>query len=123
MSAELGGDELLRVTLVAEQCSGSAPAPPAAPAGAPIPPRRHCAGPCRTVADCGGVTDFYLLDEKLTDEERAIRDRLREFCDAEVTPVINGYWERAEFPFELVPEDRRRCRWRAGRSRATAARA
>ena len=50
------------------------------------------------------VTDFYLLDEKLTDEERAIRDRLRAFCAREVTPVINGYWERAEFPFELVPK-------------------
>jgi hypothetical protein len=23
------------------------------------------------------ATDFYLLDERLTDEERAIRDRLR----------------------------------------------
>ena len=50
------------------------------------------------------MTDFYLLDEKLTDEERGIRDRLREFCAAEITPVINGYWERAEFPFELVPK-------------------
>jgi glutaryl-CoA dehydrogenase len=50
------------------------------------------------------VTDFYLLDEKLTAEELAIRDRLREFCAREVTPVINGYWERAEFPFELVPK-------------------
>jgi glutaryl-CoA dehydrogenase len=50
------------------------------------------------------VTDFYLLDEKLTDEERTIRDRLRDFCAKEVTPVINGYWERAEFPFELVPK-------------------
>jgi glutaryl-CoA dehydrogenase len=50
------------------------------------------------------VTDFYLLDEKLTDDERAIRDRLRAFCEREVTPVINGYWERAEFPFELVPK-------------------
>jgi glutaryl-CoA dehydrogenase len=49
-------------------------------------------------------TDFYLLDERLTDEERAIRDRLRAFCDREVTPIINGYWERAEFPFELVPK-------------------
>jgi glutaryl-CoA dehydrogenase len=49
------------------------------------------------------VTDFYLLDEKLTAEERAVRDRLREFCAREVTPVINGYWERAEFPVELVP--------------------
>ena len=50
------------------------------------------------------MTDFYLLDEKLTDDERGVRDRLRAFCAAEVTPIINGYWERAEFPFELVPK-------------------
>jgi glutaryl-CoA dehydrogenase len=50
------------------------------------------------------VSDFYLLDEKLTAEERAVRDRLREFCAREVTPVINEYWERAEFPFALVPK-------------------
>jgi glutaryl-CoA dehydrogenase len=50
------------------------------------------------------ATDFYLLDERLTDKGRAIRDRLRAFCDQEVTPIINGYWERAEFPFELVPK-------------------
>jgi glutaryl-CoA dehydrogenase len=49
-------------------------------------------------------TDFYLVDELLSDEERAIRDRLRAFCDAEVIPVANEYWERAEFPFELVPK-------------------
>lgn len=49
-------------------------------------------------------TDFYLLDELLTPEERAVRDRVRAFVDREVTPVINGYWERAEFPFPLVPK-------------------
>ncbi|MDP9347445.1 MAG: acyl-CoA dehydrogenase family protein [Actinomycetota bacterium] len=48
--------------------------------------------------------DFYLLDERLTGAERGIRDRLRAFCDREVTPIINDYWERAEFPFELVPK-------------------
>ena len=50
------------------------------------------------------VTDYYLLDELFTDEEREIRDRVRAFADAEVIPVINGYWEKAEFPFELVPK-------------------
>jgi glutaryl-CoA dehydrogenase len=50
------------------------------------------------------MSDFYLLDEKLTAEERAVRDGLREFCAREVTPVINEYWERAEFPFALVPK-------------------
>ncbi|KLU10799.1 MULTISPECIES: acyl-CoA dehydrogenase family protein [Kocuria] len=48
--------------------------------------------------------DIYRLDARLTAEERAIRDRVRAFVDAEVRPVINDYWERAEFPFELVPK-------------------
>ena len=49
-------------------------------------------------------TDFYLMDELLTDEERAVRDKVRHFCDSEVIPIINDYWERAEFPFELIPK-------------------
>jgi len=49
-------------------------------------------------------TDFYLMDELLTEEERRIRDKVREFCDNEVIPIINDYWERAEFPFELIPK-------------------
>jgi glutaryl-CoA dehydrogenase len=49
-------------------------------------------------------TDLYLVDELLSDEDRATRDRLRAFCEAEVKPIINGYWEKAEFPFELVPK-------------------
>jgi glutaryl-CoA dehydrogenase len=48
--------------------------------------------------------DYYLLDELLTDEARAVRDRVRAFVDTEVLPVINDYWDRAEFPFELVPK-------------------
>lgn len=50
------------------------------------------------------ASDYYLLDEQLSDEERAIRDRVRAFGRQEVLPVINDYWERAEFPFELVPK-------------------
>jgi glutaryl-CoA dehydrogenase len=48
--------------------------------------------------------DFYLLDELLTDEERDIRDWVRQFCDEEIIPIINPYWERGEFPFELIPK-------------------
>lgn len=48
-------------------------------------------------------TDFFSVDDLLTDDERAIRDRVRAFSDDEVLPVANSYWERAEFPFELVP--------------------
>lgn len=49
-------------------------------------------------------TDFYLMDELLTEEERRIRDKVRAFCDTEVIPIINDYWERAEFPFALIPK-------------------
>lgn len=51
-----------------------------------------------------GSSDLFLTDDLLSDEERAVRDRVRRFCDEEVTPVINGYWERAEFPFPLLPK-------------------
>lgn len=48
--------------------------------------------------------DFYQFDLLLTAEERELRDRVREFMQREVTPIINDYWERAEFPFELIPK-------------------
>jgi glutaryl-CoA dehydrogenase len=48
-------------------------------------------------------TDFFSMDELLTEEDRAIRDRVRAFVDEHVIPVANEYWERAEFPFELLP--------------------
>ena len=48
--------------------------------------------------------DYYLLDELLTDETRAVRDRVRAFVDSDLLPVINDYWDRAEFPWPLVPK-------------------
>ncbi|HEY3108220.1 MAG TPA: acyl-CoA dehydrogenase family protein, partial [Chloroflexota bacterium] len=49
-------------------------------------------------------TDYYQIDDLLTEDERALRERVRTFCDREVLPVINRYWEAAEFPHELVPK-------------------
>src|SRR5579875_2814384 len=57
-----------------------------------------------TAADVEGAlsyVDYYNIDALLTEEERAIRDKVRRFCDREVIPVIDDYWDRAEFPFEL----------------------
>lgn len=48
--------------------------------------------------------DYYDLAGLLTPAEREVQGCVREFCDAEVTPVINGYWDRGEFPFELLPK-------------------
>lgn len=48
-------------------------------------------------------TDFFATDDLLTAEELSIRDRVRAFSDEQLIPVANGYWERGEFPRELVP--------------------
>jgi glutaryl-CoA dehydrogenase len=46
--------------------------------------------------------DFYELRALLSDEERVLVDRVREFMEERVAPIINRCWTRAEFPFELV---------------------
>jgi glutaryl-CoA dehydrogenase len=49
-------------------------------------------------------TDYFLMKEQLTKEEVAILEKVRKFGETEVLPVVNPYWERGEFPFELVPK-------------------
>src|ERR687897_802368 len=49
-------------------------------------------------------TDYFFLDDILTEEERDVRDRVRSFCDKDLIPIINDYWEKEEFPFELLPK-------------------
>jgi glutaryl-CoA dehydrogenase len=46
--------------------------------------------------------DFYAFEELLSDPEREIVARLREFLRAEVAPIVDDCWARAEFPLELV---------------------
>jgi glutaryl-CoA dehydrogenase len=47
-------------------------------------------------------TDYFGLREPFTAQQESYLVRTREFVDAEVLPVINGYWERAEFPWPLI---------------------
>lgn len=49
-------------------------------------------------------SDFLMLDASLSEEDKAIRDRVRDFGEQVVLPVINEYWERAEFPYEILPK-------------------
>lgn len=49
--------------------------------------------------------DFYHLgDEALKDEDRALQLKVRSFLEKEVKPLVNKYWLKAEFPFELIPK-------------------
>jgi glutaryl-CoA dehydrogenase len=47
-------------------------------------------------------TDYFFLKDQLTPVQLDYLRRTRQFVDNEVLPVINGYWERAEFPWPLV---------------------
>ena len=47
-------------------------------------------------------TDYFHIGDQLTAHERDCWRRTRDFVDDEVLPVINGYWERAEFPWPLI---------------------
>ncbi|XP_006429416.2 acyl-coenzyme A oxidase 4, peroxisomal [Citrus clementina] len=49
-------------------------------------------------------SDYYQLDDLLTLEEQAIRMKVREFVEKEVAPIMAGYWEKAEFPFHVIPK-------------------
>lgn len=49
--------------------------------------------------------DFYHLgEEALKDEDRALQLKVRAFLEREVKPLVNKYWLKAEFPFELIPK-------------------
>ncbi|MCY7351253.1 MAG: acyl-CoA dehydrogenase family protein, partial [Cytophagaceae bacterium] len=46
--------------------------------------------------------DFYALDELLTDEQKLVRQTVRDFVEKEISPIIDDYAQRAEFPQHLV---------------------
>lgn len=49
-------------------------------------------------------SDFYEVSDYLNDADRALISRVRAFVENDVTPIINEYWEKADFPYQLVPK-------------------
>ena len=47
--------------------------------------------------------DFYAISTTLSEEDQALVHRVRAFLESEVTPIINHYWTREEFPHQLIP--------------------
>ena len=46
--------------------------------------------------------DYYQLDELLTDEHKLIRDAAREWVKRDVSPIIEEYAQKAEFPNQIL---------------------
>jgi glutaryl-CoA dehydrogenase len=48
--------------------------------------------------------DFYGYEHLLSEEDRALLLRVREFAQREVAPLVDDHWGRGEFPYELIPK-------------------
>jgi len=46
--------------------------------------------------------DYYLLDDLLSDEHKLVRDSARAWVKKEVSPIIEDFAQRAEFPKQIV---------------------
>ena len=46
--------------------------------------------------------DYYQLDELLTEEQKHIREAIRNYVKKEISPVIEEYAQRAEFPQQII---------------------
>ena len=48
--------------------------------------------------------DFYNIDAHLSDEERMVRDAVRDWVSDQVIPIIEEHCREGTFPQELVPQ-------------------
>jgi len=46
--------------------------------------------------------DYFLVDELLTEEQKMIRDTVRSYVKKEISPIIEDYAQRSEFPQHIV---------------------
>ncbi|HMP88473.1 MAG TPA: acyl-CoA dehydrogenase family protein, partial [Lacibacter sp.] len=46
--------------------------------------------------------DYFLVDELLTEEQKLIRDTVRAYVKKEISPIIEEYAQRSEFPQQIV---------------------
>jgi glutaryl-CoA dehydrogenase len=48
--------------------------------------------------------DYYQLDELLTEEQKHIREAVRSYVKKEISPIIEDYAQRAEFPQQIIKQ-------------------
>ncbi|MGB0891246.1 MAG: acyl-CoA dehydrogenase family protein [Flavobacteriaceae bacterium] len=53
-------------------------------------------------ADLFQAPDYYQIDDLLTEEHKLVRDASREWVKREVSPIIEDYAQRAEFPTQII---------------------
>jgi hypothetical protein len=46
-------------------------------------------------------SDFRVITDSLTEKEREKPAQVRAFVEKKANPIVNDYWQRDAFPFEL----------------------
>jgi glutaryl-CoA dehydrogenase len=46
--------------------------------------------------------DLYAFQDLLSEDESAVVRRVRDFLEADVVPIANDHWQRADFPHHLI---------------------
>ncbi|KAG5010014.1 hypothetical protein AAZX31_07G142100 [Glycine max] len=50
------------------------------------------------------ASDYFHFNDLLKPEEQAVRNKVRECMEKEIAPIMTEYWEKAEFPFHVIPK-------------------
>lgn len=48
--------------------------------------------------------DYYMIDDLLSEEHKLIRETVRSYVKKEISPIIEDYAQRAEFPVQIVKQ-------------------
>jgi glutaryl-CoA dehydrogenase len=48
--------------------------------------------------------DYFLLDDLLTEEQKLIRETVRNYVKKDISPIIEDYAQRSEFPVQIVKQ-------------------
>ncbi len=48
--------------------------------------------------------DYFRVDDLLIDEHKLVRDTVRNYVKKEISPIIEDYAQRAEFPEQVVKQ-------------------
>ncbi|MEP7171197.1 MAG: acyl-CoA dehydrogenase family protein, partial [Bacteroidota bacterium] len=46
--------------------------------------------------------DYFQIDELLTEEQKLVRNSVRDWVKKEISPIIEDYAQRAEFPKQII---------------------
>src|SRR5512143_3747143 len=55
-------------------------------------------------SDLFSSPDYFNVDELLTEEHKLIRESVRNYVKKEISPIIEDYAQRAEFPRQIIKQ-------------------